>query len=52
MVNLLSSFALAICGALLIIRCQKNKKELGFDFIMTIWTLLMAGINLAKFFKG
>lgn len=50
MINMLSAIVLAVCGAFLIIRYQDRKIVWDFHLILAMWSLLLAGINLAKFF--
>lgn len=51
MVYLLSAFALAVCGAFLVIRYEYKKKLWDLHLILAIWTLILSGMNLAKFFE-
>jgi multisubunit Na+/H+ antiporter MnhF subunit len=52
MINLLSAVTLSVIGSTLISRHTNSKGK--FDFIMTmaIWSLILSGMSLAKFFEG
>lgn len=52
MINLLSAVTLSVIGSTIISRHTNSKGK--FDFIMTmaIWSLMLAGMSLAKFFEG
>lgn len=52
MLYILSATALAICGAFLIVSFKYRKKLLDGQLILAIFVLLLAGMNLAKFFQG
>ena len=52
MINLLSAVTLSVIGSTIISRRTNSKGK--FDFIMTMaaWSLVLAGMSLAKFFEG
>lgn len=50
MIHLLSAIVLAICGAFLVIRYEYKKKLWDAHLILALWSLILAGMNLAKFF--
>lgn len=51
MVCLLSALTLSICGAFLMIRYEYKKKLWDLHLTLAIWSLLLAGMNLQKFFE-
>lgn len=52
MINLLSAVTLSVIGSTIISRHTNSKGK--FDFIMTmaVWSLILSGMSLAKFFEG
>ena len=48
MVCLLSAAMLAICGTFLVIRYEYKKKLWDLHLILSIWCLILAGMNLEK----
>lgn len=52
MINLLSAVTLSVIGSTLISRRTNSKGKFNFIMTMAIWSLILAGMSLAKFFEG
>ena len=52
MINLLSAVTLSVIGSTLISRRTNSKGKFDFIMAMAVWSLILAGMSLAKFFEG